>query len=56
MNKFNPFDSQHYVRKVEKDVSQVCAPLFQKLGLNYFHYARFYKDGSLSVLYSRIEE
>lgn len=55
MSSFNPFGSRHYVRSVQADVNQICEPLFNKLDLNYFHYAIFYKDGSLGALYNRID-
>ena len=50
-----PFGPKHVVREAQADVAALCAPLFQKLDLNYFHYGRFYRDGSLAVLYSRMD-
>ena len=55
MNQHLPFGPRHFVREAQRDVSMLCEPVFKKLDLNYFHYVRFYKDGSAAVLYSRMD-
>ena len=49
------FSPQHIVRNVQNDIHQICEPLFKQLNLNYFHYAKFYGNGSLAVLYNRMD-
>lgn len=46
-------DSLTYTAQAE--ISNICRPLFQQLGLNYFHYFRPYKDGSAFALYNRVD-
>ena len=55
MNAFKPCSDKHITRTSQANVAEICRPLFAQLNLNYFHYGRFYKDGSLTVLYSRID-
>ncbi len=55
MNQHSPFGPKHFVREAQQDVAMLCEPLFKKLDLNYFHHAKFYKDGSLAVVYSRMD-
>lgn len=38
--------------EVANDVKQICEPFFREAGINYFDYARFYKDGSTLGLIS----
>lgn len=49
----NPFDANSFARNMQVDVNAICQPLFKKLGLNYFHYMKVYKDGSAFMLYSK---
>ena len=55
MTQHLPFGPKHFVREAQADVAALCAPLFQKLDLNYFHYIRLYKDGSLTGLHNRMD-
>ena len=50
-----PLGKNHFVRKVQADVSEICQPLFEKLDLHYFHFFRAHKDGSATVLYNRMD-
>lgn len=49
------FDKQHVSLRSVKDVADICQPLFQQVNLSYFHYARFYQDGTIFALYSRTD-
>lgn len=49
------FDKQHVSLRSVKDVAEICQPLFKQINLSYFHYARFYKDGTIFALYSRTD-
>lgn len=55
MKPSTPFGPKHFARNAQTAVHQICEPLFKKLGLNYFHYGIFYKDGSLVALYNRMD-
>lgn len=52
---YNPFDAKHFTRVVQSDINQICSPIFKKMDLNYFHYLRMYKDGSLLALHNRMD-
>jgi DNA-binding CsgD family transcriptional regulator len=49
------YDEKHIVRLSQPQVADLCKPLFQQFGLNYFHFFRVYKDGSTFALFSRMD-
>lgn len=50
-----PFGPKHIIRETQTAINELCAPLFAKLDLNYFHYIRLYKDGTMTNLLSRYD-
>jgi LuxR family quorum-sensing system transcriptional regulator SolR len=55
MDKFHPFGPHHFAREAQVGVSAICAPLFKKLNLTYFHYFNVQKNGTAFALYSRMD-
>lgn len=43
---------KHISLNITEDVNSICAPLFSKTDINYFHYGRVYPDGYSLVLIS----
>lgn len=52
---YRPFDKQHVAIANQSDIAEICRPLSNQLDLSYFHYAKFYRDGSFLALYSRTD-
>src|SRR3990167_10105281 len=40
----------HILLKAQRDISDICRPLVDYLGIGYFHFRRTYKDGSYLIL------
>lgn len=43
-------NDKHVIFDLAKDVREICQPLFQRYGLNFFNYTRVFPDGSFATL------
>lgn len=52
---YSPFDKNHVAIAGQGDIAEICRPLCTQLDFSYFHYAKFYRDGSFFALYNRTD-